>query len=473
MNNKTDGQTNDELGATPTAPPSGPLLDASTDASHALYQRARRVLTGGSTRLTTYHAPHPLYAVRGSGAMVVDVDGTERVDFLNNYMTLIHGHAHPEIVAAVTEQASRGTCFGMPTEGEIVLAESICERVGSVEQIRFCNSGTEAVMLSVKAARAFTGRPMVAKCEGAYHGAYDPVEVSLNSSPENWGQASAPARVPYTHGTSPGTLADVLVLPYNDVEQSRALLEQHAHELAAVLVDPVPPRVGFIPMGQAYAQMLREFASENGSVLIFDEVASFRVGYGGAQSLFEVTPDLTTFGKIIGGGLPVGAVGGRADVMAVFDPSSGAPRAAHGGTFNGNPMTMAAGAASMRLLTVPVLDDINALGEHARTALNQAFERAGVEGQASGVGSFVKLHGHKRALHNYRDVYSSPREGQILAAIHRGLLERGFIVGSAGLMALSSANTKAQVDAMAHALEALLVDLRLNEPSSSESALNE
>ncbi len=438
----------------------------SSSRSEALYARAAKVLSGGSTRLTTYFAPHPLYAVSGRGSKVVDADGVERVDCLNNYMTLIHGHAHPEVVAAITEQAQRGTCFGMPTEREIELAETLCDRVQSLDTVRFCNSGTEAVMLSIKAARAHTGRAMIAKCEGAYHGAFDPVEVSLSSTPENWGDASAPARVPYYRGLPERTMDDVLVLPYNELEASRALIEAHAHELAGVVVDPVPPRVGFVPMDGAYAQMLREVTQAHGIVLIFDEVASFRVNYGGAQALVGVEPDLTTFGKIIGGGTPVGAVGGKREVMAVFDPSRGAPGVSHGGTFNGNPLTTAAGAASMRLLTEAVMDQINRLGDRAREKLNDAFERAGVEGQASGVGSLVKVHFHSRELRNHRDVLPSAREGQLMSAAHKGLLARGYIVGAAGLAALSSANTNAEIDGLADALEDTLRELRLNDPAS-------
>lgn len=440
--------------------------DFSTSASKAIYERASNVLAGGSTRLTTYFAPHPLYAVSGQGSTVVDADGVSRVDCLNNYMTLIHGHAHPDIISAIVEQAHRGTCFGMPTEGEVVLAEILCERVESLDTVRFCNSGSEAVLLSVKAARAFTGRPMIAKCEGAYHGNYDPVEVSLNSGPDNWGDAKQPARVPYTHGLPQRTMDDVVVLPFNDIEASEALLEANADSLAAIVVDPVPPRVGFIPIGAEYAKMLREFADRHGIVLVFDEVASFRVGFHGAQSLVGVTPDLTTFGKIIGGGMPVGGVGGKREVMAVFDPSNGSPRAAHGGTFNGNPMTTAAGAASMRLLTEEKMGTLNALGDYARERLGTAFKNADVEGQVSGVGSLVSLHSHARELTNYRDSHASSRESQLVSQMHKGLLARGFIVGSGGLMALSTVNTREEIDELADSLEDTLREMRLNAPAA-------
>ena len=438
----------------------------SSPRSAALYERATQVLAGGSTRLTTYFAPYPLYAVSGKGSRVTDADGVERVDCLNNYMTLIHGHAHPEIVAAVVEQVQQGSCFGMPTEKEIALAEILCERVASVDNMRFCNSGSEAVMLAIKGARAHTDRPMIAKCEGAYHGAYDPVEVSLSSSPDNWGDADEPARVRYAVGLPERVMNDVVVLPFNDIEASRALVQAHADSLAAIVVDPVPPRVGCIPVDREYARMLREEADAHGIVLIFDEVASFRVGFGGAQSLVGVKPDLTTFGKIIGGGMPVGAVGGSREVMSVFDVAAGKPRAPHGGTFNANPPTMAAGVASMRLLTEERLDELNRLSDRAREKINAAFEKAGVAGQATGAGSLVKLHFNRREMTNLRDVFPDAQESARLSALHKALLSRGYVVGSSCLAAISTANDEAEIDGLADAIEDALSEMRLNDPGS-------
>ena len=210
---------------------------------------------------------------------------------------------------------------------------------------------------------------------------------------------------------------DVLVLPFNDIEASRALLNAHKDALAGILIDPVPSRIGCIPIHPDYAAMLREFATASRTVLIFDEVASFRVDYHGAQSMVGVTPDLTTFGKIIGGGMPVGAVGGREEVMAVFDPTAGPPRASHGGTFNGNPMTMAAGAAAMRLLTAERMQALNANGDYAREKIDAAFARAGIDGQATGAGSLVKIHVNRRRLRNHRDVYAGPQEAQTADAL--------------------------------------------------------
>ncbi len=432
--------------------------------SATLYRRASEVFAGGSTRLTTFFTPYPIYAAAGSGSRVTDADGVERVDCLNNYMTLIHGHAHPAVVEAAIEQIRLGSCFAMPTEREIELAEIIARRVDSVETMRFCNSGSEAVLLAIKAARAHTGRPMVAKCEGAYHGCYDPVEVSLGSSPENWGDPREPARVPYTVGLPVKVMEDVVVLPYNDAESSRRLIDRYADRLAAIVVDPVPTRVGCVPMRREYAEVLREAATRHGIVLVFDEVASFRVRYRGAQSMIGITPDLTTFGKIIGGGLPVGAVGGRRDVMSVFDASKGRPRASHGGTFNANPATMAAGAAAMRLLTEDALDTLNARGDRARERINTAFEAAGVAGQATGAGSLVMVHFKRRDLVNLRDVHPDASESRRISTLHKALLNRGFIVGSGGLAAISTANTDREIDDLAGAIEDSLREMRLNDP---------
>ena len=432
--------------------------------SAALYRRASRVLAGGSTRLTTFFTPYPIYAVSGRGSKVTDADGVERVDCLNNYMTLIHGHAHPEIVEAAIEQMRRGSCFAMPTEREIELAEIITERVESVETVRFCNSGSEAVLLAIKAARAYTERPMIAKCEGGYHGCYDPVEVSLSASPDNWGDPQEPARVPYTVGLPAKVMEDVVVLPYNDAEASRRLVERHADRLAAIVIDPVPSRIGCVPMREEYAQAMRAAATRHGIVLIFDEVASFRVRYRGAQSMVGIAPDLTTFGKIIGGGMPVGAVGGRRGVMSVFDASKGAPRASHGGTFNANPVTMAAGAAAMRLLTEEAIEVLNMRGDRARERINAAFEAAGVVGQATGAGSLVKIHFNRRELVNHRDVLARTDESRHISDLHKALLNRGFLVGTGGLAAISTANTDQEIDALADAIEDSLREMRLNDP---------
>src|SRR2546427_5566655 len=226
--------------------------------SAALFARAQGVLPGGNSRTTVYMAPYPPYAASGEGGWVPDVQGDRRLDCLNNYTALSHGHAHPAIVEAATRRLAQGASFPLPTPEEIELAALLCERVPSAERVRFTNSGSEAVMMAVKGARAFTGRPKIAKFEGAYHGSYDYVEVSLGSTPETWGPLAAPASTEYSQGTPPAVLEDVVVLPFNHPEHAVARIEREARHLAAVVVDPVPNRIGLMPARREFLRALRE-----------------------------------------------------------------------------------------------------------------------------------------------------------------------------------------------------------------------
>jgi len=412
--------------------------------SAKLAERARRVLPGGNSRSTIDLKPHPIYLTRASGAEVEDVDGNVYVDFNNNYTSLIHGHAFPAVTEAVAKQLPLGTAYAFGTVQEIDHAELICGRVPGFDKIRFMNSGSEAVMNALKAARAFTGRPKIAKCEGAYHGSYDYAEVSLNSGPDDWGQ-NDPRAVPYSKGTPDGVLDDVVVIPYHDEVAARELLRRNAGSLAAVLFDPVASRVGLIPPSDAYLDMLAEFCATNGVLLIFDEVIAFRLGYEGAQGVRGVTPDLTALGKIIGGGFPVGAVAGRDGAMQVFEPGGGLP---HGGTFNGNPVTMVAGMATMDAMTRDAFEALNAMGEYAREGFRQAFASAGIAAQATGQGSLLRLHLTDRALTGYRTVYPTAEESAQMSELHRHLLNAGHYISNYGLICLSTVNTKDQVDAL-------------------------
>src|ERR1700712_3676052 len=229
--------------------------------SRSLYDRALASLPGGNTRTTVFMKPYPIYAARGLGCRVWDVDGREYIDCINNFTSLIHGHAHPVLVEAATRQLALGSAFGMPTESEIDLAELLVSRLPSVDQVRFANSGTEAVMMALKAARAFTGRPKIAKCEGAYHGSYDYAEVSLDPLPEAWGR-NAPVSVAYAKGTPENVLADTIAIPFNDAEAAVSLIRAHGSELACVLVDPMPNRAGLAPADTAYLEALRRITRE-------------------------------------------------------------------------------------------------------------------------------------------------------------------------------------------------------------------
>jgi glutamate-1-semialdehyde 2,1-aminomutase len=426
--------------------------------SQALYNRALDSLPGGNSRTTVFMKPYPIYAARGEGCRVTDLDGNVFIDCINNFASLIHGHAHPKLVKAATDQMMLGSAFGLPTEAEVDLAELLTSRLASVDQVRFANSGTEAVMMALKAARAFTGRPKIAKCEGAYHGSYDYAEVSLDPTPEAWGR-NAPVSVAYAKGTPDNVLADVLTIPFNDPEAAVSLIREHGPELACVLVDPMPNRAGLVPADKAYIEALRAVTREVGALLIFDEVISFRLGYHGAQGLWDADPDLTALGKIMGGGFPVGAIGGRSDVMAVFDPRHGKPALPHGGTFSANPVTMRAGLAAMQLLDEAMFKRLDAIGDAVRGGIDDAFRRHGVPGRTVGRGSLLKIHFAERDIRDYRSAYLTEQEAKRQAVFNTGLLNRGILCAGYGLMALSTPMSDADIETIVAAADAAMAEV--------------
>jgi glutamate-1-semialdehyde 2,1-aminomutase len=428
--------------------------------SAQLFDRALAVMPGGNSRHTVFFAPYPIYAARAEGALVWDVDGTPRVDMINNYSSLIHGHNHPAIVAAIVSQAHRLLSVAMPTEEEVELAEEICHRLPNLEQLRFTNSGTEAVMMCIKAARAFTGRTKIAKVEGAYHGSDSTAGVSNAPDPALWGEAEAPASLPGPGGT-PHIAADVVVLPMNDVDNGRRILRAHAADLAGAILDPLPSHLGYQAATADFIAMLREETEKAGALLIFDEVYSFRLGFNGAQGALDARPDLTALGKIIGGGLPVGAIGGRADIMtALFDARSGRPRMTHGGTFNANPMTMAAGLAAMKLFDKAAFDRLSALGDRLRAGLKEAVKVSGAPATVRGATSMTSLFHVEEDLPTHRHMvaamHAHPEARTRTEGFFRHFLDHGVIIGAAGLFVLSTANTEDQIDrACELSLEAL------------------
>lgn len=433
------------------------MVEPPTARSKALFDRALRVMPGGNTRTTLFMKPHPFYAARGHGCRLVDVDGTERLDFVNNFNSLIHGHAHPVVTAAVKAQLDLGSAFPMPTEPEVRLAELLCARVPSFEQVRFCNSGSEAVMTAIKAARAFTGRPKIAKCEGSYHGSYDFAEVSLDSNPETWGNGD-PASVAYAAGTPKSVLDEVVVIPFNKPEEAERILRANAASLACVLVDLMPNRGGLIPASPEFVAMLRRVREDTGVLLVLDEVITLRLGTAGAQGEFGVDPDLSAIGKIIGGGFPVGAVAGRAEVMAVFDPRHAKSPLPHSGTFNANPITMVAGEVAMTLYDADAVARLGALGDRARAGVTAAFAELGITGQVTGLGSLFRFHLHDRPLVDYRSSLTTAAEKATMSAVVRHLREQGgMFVNDRGTCSLSTPMGEAEVDAFLAAFKVALV----------------
>ena len=424
--------------------------DASPSA--ALYERACKGLPGGVSRNTVLREPHPLYAHHGRGCRVTDIEGVERIDFANNMASLLHGHAHPSVVTAVAVQLGRGSCFTLGTEAEIAYAELMCERFPSFDQIRFVNSGTEAVMGCLKAARAFTGRPKIAKAEGAYHGLYDYAEVSQTANPSTWGSIDHPKSVPVAKGTPTGALGDVVILPFNDTERALNILDEHPDDLAAILIDPMPHRVGLTPATLEFIGALRSWCDDHGTLLVFDEVITLRSTYRGAQAWYDVKPDLTAMGKMIGGGFPVGALAGRADIMCVMNPLTKPLAFPHSGTFSANPITMVAGYTSMKLFDETAVERLNRLADRARAQITEAIKIAGVSACVTGAGSMFRVHMQKRPPLDYRSCWVSPAHYRKLRLLLDYLFEHGFMMINTCSATLSTAMSKREIDMLSEAM---------------------
>ena len=428
-----------------------------TPASRAIHERAVAVMPGGTTRTTTYFDPYPLYIERGEGCRVWDADGTERIDMLGNYTAMILGHAHPKVVEAIHRQAARGTGFAAANPIEVELASLLCERVPSLDAVRFCNSGTEATMFAMRLARAFTGRPKVARMEGGYHGTHDYAEVSTHPVVSDAGPPEAPIARPDSMGTPDWVLEQTVVLPFNNPDSAEAIIRRHGGELAAVILEPIIGAGGVIPATLEFLRRLRKVTEELGILLIFDEVISFRVAPGGAQQLYGVTPDLTTLGKIIGGGLPVAAFGGRSDVMALLDPRR-EPNIAQGGTYNGNPLGMAAGLATMTELTPDVYEDLNRRGARVCEQLTEVFASHGVAVQVNSAGSLLALHFTDRPVVDYRSMAAADKNKT--RDLFLGLVNHGVLMAPRAMGALSTPMAEQDIQEFIDAVDTVVAEQR-------------
>ena len=420
------------------------------------FQEVKKYIPYSTSKANQYITPYPLCIQGGSGCYATDLEGVERMDCINAFTALIHGHAFPPVVQAVAEQLSRGTNFSYPTPAESALAKLLVERVSGVDIVRFGNSGTEAVMMAIKAARAYTGRDRIAKFEGAYHGYYDDIQVGTNSKPSDWGPKDAPASIPSSGGIPMHRVKETLVLPWNDADSVEQLLSRHKNELAAVIVDPLANRMGFIPPAPGFLDRIREITRSYGILVIFDEVISFRIGYGGAQARYGGDPDFTTFGKIMGGGFPVGATAGKADVMSVFDPGSKGPRILSGGTYSANPISMIAGLTAMEALDSNEYDRLEDMGHRLRARLNELFNQSKQKGQVTGEGSLFRVLMTDRPLKSYRDIMMDPDAEIRSLRLFMALLDTGIMVGSNGLGCLTTPMGNEEIDKIAAAFERAL-----------------
>jgi glutamate-1-semialdehyde 2,1-aminomutase len=432
------------------------LIYPNPDSNSAkLFARANRVQADGGSRTTIRINPYAIYASSAQGKYVTDVDGNRLFDFNNNYTSMIHGHAHPRIVAAATEQIRKGTGYSFGSEAEVALSELLCERVESFDKIRFMNSGTEAVMNAIKAARAYTGKPKIAKIENAYHGSYDFAEVSLGVEPTDL-SAGDPVSQPYAHGTPQGVLDDVVVLPFNETELARRILIDHADSLAAVLIDPMGMNLARIPMTDEFITMIRGFCDDHPALFVADEVVAFRAGFGGLQGKRNFRPDLTTLGKIIGGGFPVGAVAGPAEFMSVYESIEGKAKLPHGGTYNANPVSMAAGYVAMDMMSEQEFDRINALGDEFRDSIREVLALSETEGEVQGQYSMFALTLSDPALSD------ANRRGYVYRSkgLHQYLVQNGYWLTPGLIGVLSTAMDSADVAPFCETLLSGIRELR-------------
>jgi glutamate-1-semialdehyde 2,1-aminomutase len=353
---------------------------------------------------------HPLFVARGEGAWLIDADGNRYVDWVMSWGPLIAGHAHPAVVEAVTSAAADGTSFGAPTAREVELAERIAEAVPSVELVRFVSSGTEATMSAVRLARAFTGRTKVLKFAGGYHGHVDALLAQA-------GSGLATLAIPSTPGVPAAVTADTLICDYNDLDAARALAEAHGDDLACVIVEPVAGNMGVVPPAPGFLEGLRAICNGTGALLIADEVITgFRVAYGGAQERLAFRPDLTCLGKILGGGLPAAAFGGRADVMERLAPEGDVYQA---GTLSGNPLAMAAGLATLSLLSQPGAYERL---EETSAAVARGLEAPGVT--VNRVGAMLTAFFNEGPVRSFAEAATS--DTQRYARFHAHMLDRGI-----------------------------------------------
>ena len=410
--------------------------EKNTPKSAAAQRRAHAAVLGGNSRGAAYHAPYPLTIEHGDGARIVDIDGREYLDLINNYTSLVHGHAYPPIVEAARRQVGLGTAWTANNVWQTELAEALIGRVDSFDSVRFTNSGTEAGMLALQIARTITGRTKVLMARFGYHGSL--MEFEVGSFPMFFDD----------HAQDRTYLAT-----FNDADDFEAVLAEHGPEIAAVVIEPVMGGGGVVSATPEFLARVRDATHAAGALLVFDEVIAFRLATGGTQALVGVEPDLTMLGKLIGGGFPVGAVGGKNEYMGIFDPAN--PRGFHSGTYNANPVTMAAGLVSVRELTAERIDRMDALGERLADSLTRSAGQHGLPFCLNRRGSLIQVFFQEQAPPN--TILS--RDGDLSAGFHLAALNHGMMIAGRGMIALSTVMDEGLIDDAAQRADAAMEDV--------------
>lgn len=406
--------------------------------SKLMLEEARKRIPGGCTRSVAFYKPYPFFAVEGRGCKLYDCDGNEYIDYVNNYTALIHGHAHPHVIKAINAQVEKGTSHSAPIEIQYRLAEHLCDRIPAMDSIRFCNSGTEATLFAMRAARAYTGKDGFIKIDGGYHGAHDFVGVNIASdlSADNFPKPISGPGVPVS------VLNDIFIVPFNDPDSVETILKKQAGKIAAIIMEPMLGAGGLIMPQAGYLEQMRKLADQYGVLLILDEIITFRFHEGGAQTMIGVMPDLTTLGKIIGGGFPVGAFGGKKEIMEIFDPEN-TKHVGHSGTFSGNAVTMVAGLANMEIFRQKEADQINDLGNRLRKGILETMDGLGVNGQCTGYGSLIQSFFTRNELNNARNVgVSSSNSSEMLKYLHLDMMNMGIFFVNRGMFSISTPMTE-------------------------------
>ena len=430
------------------------------------YQIAKKYMTGGETRTIVFFPPHPLTIDYGKDAYIYDIDGNRYIDFLNNYTSMIHGHAHPEIVNKSIEIIDKGTCYGSAIEDQIELSNMLCERVPSFERIRFCNSGTEAVLFAIRAARAYTKKTGIIKMEGGFHGSCDLVQhsispnLSLKDNENPWkGYADC-------LGVPEDVTKDVYVAPFNNADVVYDILKANSDKIAAIIVEPALGQTGAIPPHPGYLKRLRELADQFKVVLIFDEVQSFRIGYKGVQGLEGVTPDISTVGKFVGGGYPMAVFGGKKEIMSIYDPNENV-HIAHSGTFNGNKLAMATGVVSLNLLDEKTIERINEYAKILKDGIDSIIKSLEIPVSVAIVGSLLHIHFTKEVPTDYASTVNTYNDYK--KVMHMELLNRGIFIAPRGSINISTVMT---IDDISFAINAFKEVLPMIKPLFQNEALN-